>query len=65
MKGTLEFSEEETEVLRMSINGPEAHFAIRAIKEQCRQFIKYDELTEKEVNRLDQIGDLCHGFDID
>lgn len=65
MKATLSYDEEETDVLRMSINGPEAHFAIHAIKEQCRRFIKYDELSDEEEKRLDQIRDMCYGFDID
>ena len=63
MKATLSYDEEETEVLRMSINGPEAYFAIQAIKEQCRQFIKYHELSEEEEKRLDQIREMCYGFD--
>ena len=65
MKATLSFDEEETEVLRMSIGGPEAYFAIRAIKEQIRQFIKHYDLSEEEKKRLDQIHDLAYGFDLD
>ena len=64
MKATLSYDEEETDVLRMSINGPEAHFTIDAIREQCRQFIKYHDLSEEEEKRMEQIRDLCYGFDI-
>ena len=62
MKAQLSFNDEETEVLRMSINGPEAHYALDAIKEQCRQWIKYSELSEEEEKRLDQIRDMVQDF---
>ena len=65
MKATLSFDEEETAILRQSINGPEAHYSLHAINEQCRQFIKYQELSEEEVKRLDQIREMTYGFDIE
>lgn len=65
MKTILQFDDEELDVARMAFNGAEAHFAIQAIKEQCRLFIKYDELSEEEEKRLEQIREMCYGFDID
>jgi len=58
MKAQLTFNDEETEVLRMSINGPEACFALDAIEEQCRQWIKHHELSEEEIKRLDIIREM-------
>jgi len=62
MRAQLSFNDEEVEILRQSINGPEAQYTLDAIKEQCRNWIKYSELSEEEEKRLDQIRDMVQDF---
>ena len=59
MKATLTFDEEETNILRMSINGPEAHYTIGAIDQQCRDWVKHSDLSDGEVARLELIRDMA------
>lgn len=64
MKTVLSFNDDELELANMAFNGAEAHSAIHAIDEQCRQWVKHYEITEKEEERLAQIREMCQGFDI-
>ena len=62
MKAQLTFNDEETEILRMSLDGPEANNALLAIDGMCRNWVKYQDLTEEEVKRLEEIRDQCREF---
>jgi hypothetical protein len=62
MKAQLTFNDEETEILRMSLNGAEAHFAISAIDNMCRNWIKHYDLSEEEDRRLEEIREQCREF---
>ena len=62
MKTTLIFGDDELDQARMSANGVEAHYALDAIDEQCRQWIKYQELTDEEEKRLDLVRGMVQDF---
>jgi hypothetical protein len=62
MKAQLTFNDEETEILRMSLSGPEANYAILAIDNMCRNWIKHYDLSEEEIKRLEEIRDQCREF---
>ena len=62
MKAQLTFNDEETEILRMSLNGPESHFALLAIDNMCRNWIKHYDLSDKEYKRLEEIREQCREF---
>jgi hypothetical protein len=62
MKTTLEFNDEELDLARMAFNGAEAHWALEAIDNQCRNWEKhgYKHVTKdkmldiiREMTRLD------------
>jgi hypothetical protein len=62
MKAQLTFNDEETEILRMSLNGAEAHYALLAIDGMCRNWVKHYDLSEEEEKRLEEIRDQCREF---
>ena len=62
MKTTLIFGDDELDQARMSANGVEAHYALDAIDEQCRQWIKHQELTDEEEKRLDLVRGMVQDF---
>ena len=64
MKAQLTFNDEETEILRMSLNGAEAHYALLAIDNMCRNWIKHYDLSEEEEKRLEEIREQCMEFDM-
>ena len=62
MKTILHFGDDELDQARMASNGVEAHYALDAVDEQCRQWIKHQELTEVEEKRLDTIRAMIQDF---
>ena len=62
MKTTLTFESDELDQADMAFKGAEAHYALLAIDNMCRNWVKHYDLSEEEIKRLEEIREQCREF---